>query len=443
MSRRLDGGSIGPSVRIELCVAIFISAVPLACDEESAFEGGEDSSYRTASAGAMVGVGPGSGATCLVTASGQIECWGRTTAGAGSLSLAEAERVSLDRPAQQVRGGADHRVALTDDGMVYVWGDIPAEPTSPWGGERAPAFSLALQPTPVGFAEPVVEVIAGVDFGCARMQAGGVRCWGNNAHGQLGRGDTHRIGDDEAPGESTELDLGEPAIDLGAGGHHACAVLASGLVQCWGRNESGQLGRGHSSSIGDDEGIGATDAIDLGRPAVAVVAGQQHTCALLDDGEVRCWGSNEHGQLGSGPSTSASKEAWSPPAVGLELGGAVADVVAGARHTCALLDAGALHCWGGNAHGQLGRGHIHDIGDDEATADVLPIDLGGRLAVAVFAGPAADTTFVMLDHGGLRSWGNNDQGQLGHSGLLTIGDEQHEPPGELPDIIIDDAHDED
>ena len=104
-----------------------------------------------------------------------------------------------------------------------------------------------------------------------------------------------------------------PAVDLGtgrtakmisAGYAHTCAVLDDDSVKCWGRNNYGQLGFGDTSNRGDGPGeMGDNlDAVDLGtgRTAKMISAGDVHTCAVLDDDSVKCWGDNDYGQLGLG-----------------------------------------------------------------------------------------------------------------------------------------------
>jgi alpha-tubulin suppressor-like RCC1 family protein len=130
---------------------------------------------------------------------------------------------------------------------------------------------------------------------------------GVNWDGQLGLGDTANRGD--GPGEmgdalpSIDLGRGRSATALSAGNYHTCAVLDDGAVKCWGFNGFGQLGLGDTAWRGDGPGeMGdALPSIDLGtgRSATALTA-TSHTCALLDHGSLKCWGQNEYGQLGLG-----------------------------------------------------------------------------------------------------------------------------------------------
>ena len=135
-----------------------------------------------------------------------------------------------------------------------------------------------------------------------------VKCWGNNGDGRLGLGHTLDRGD--GPGEMGDA---LPAVDLGTGrtakmisigGVHTCALLDDDSVKCWGWNNDGQLGLGHTSNRGDGPGEMGDDldAVDLGtgRTAKMISAGDVHTCALLDDDSVKCWGDGSYGQLGLG-----------------------------------------------------------------------------------------------------------------------------------------------
>jgi len=151
----------------------------------------------------------------------------------------------------------------------------------------------------LGAGRTAIDVSLGRFHYCALLDDGGVKCWGINAYGQLGQGDaTARALTDALP----PIALGQPATAISAGNEHTCALLADGSVKCWGRNNDGQLGIGTTESMGDGAGeLAALTAVDLGtgRTAVAIDAGW-HTCALLDNGGVKCWGRNSAGELGQG-----------------------------------------------------------------------------------------------------------------------------------------------
>ena len=129
---------------------------------------------------------------------------------------------------------------------------------------------------------------------CALLGDGNVKCWGFNNYGQLGLGHIRTIGDSELPSSVPSLNLGEPVRQVAVAGDFVCALLASGRVKCWGSNNYGQLGLGHTELIGND--LGETSetfvAINLGARAVKISVGRGHSCALLEEGRLRCWGSS-------------------------------------------------------------------------------------------------------------------------------------------------------
>lgn len=281
------------------------------------------------------------------------------------------------------------------------------------------------------------------------------KCWGANDAGQLGA-PGEQLGDDanEMGNALPFLDLGTgggavPSLDpiaISAGGRHTCALLENWSVKCWGANGSGQLGIGNTANRGDDpvEMGNLLPAVNVG-PGVTVSqveAGSYHTCALLSDGNVKCWGSNAFGQLGVGLPNSGLTEAigdgpfemganLSP--VDLGTGRTATAISAGGFHTCAVLDNGQVKCWGLNTSGQLGVGNTSTLGDEAAElGDALPaVDLGGRTAVAVTAGLAF--TCALLDNSAVTCWGGNAYGQLGLGTTATVGD------GDIPVASLGDT----
>ena len=149
-----------------------------------------------------------------------------------------------------------------------------------------------------------------------------------------------------------------------------CAVLDDDSLKCWGYNEDGQLG------VNDQTDRYVPTAVDLGtgRTAKSVSVGGHHTCAVLDDDTVKCWGYNNNGELGVGDSTNRLV----PTAVDLGTGRTAKSVSAGSGHTCAVLDDDSLKCWGSNSYGQLG------VGDQTNRNTPTAVDLGtGRTAVSL------------------------------------------------------------
>ena len=242
-------------------------------------------------------------------------------------------------------------------------------------------------------------------------------------------------GDDTATGTILDDDGPVPvaATALASSWKHRCALLANSTLKCWGGNQVGALGQGDINARGDDPGeMGDNLApIDLGtgRSVTAVAAGisTEHTCALLDDGTVKCWGYNNSGELGLGDTIIRGDDPGEMgdnlPTVDLGTGRTATALANAGPINCALLDDATLKCWGANGGGQLGLGDTMSRGDDpgEMGDNLPPIDLGtGRTAVAITvsgAGPCA-----LLDNGTVKCWGASNYGQLGQGDNVRRGD---------------------
>jgi alpha-tubulin suppressor-like RCC1 family protein len=233
-------------------------------------------------------------------------------------------------------------------------------------------------------------ISAGQHHVCAVLDDDSVKCWGLNNRGQLGLGDSSnrgqlasQMGDDL---DAVDLGTNRTAMMISAGGSYTCALLDNDSVKCWGRNANGQLGHGDTLDRGDGSGeMGdALPAVNLGtgRTAKMISAGYSHTCALLDDGSVKCWGLNDYGQLGLGEFSNRGdgpdEMGDALPAVDLGTGRTAKMIDAGNYHACAVLDDDSVKCWGWNNYGQLGLGDTSNRGGSSGQmGDNLPaVDLG-------------------------------------------------------------------
>ncbi len=304
------------------------------------------------------------------------------------------------------------------------------------GDNETPGFG----PVNLGAGRTAKAISAGDFHTCALLDDGSVRCWGFGGDGRLGYGNENDVGDNESPGSVGPVNLGGKATAISAGGAHTCAVLEDKSLRCWGFGEDGRLGyatenaEGVSETVGDDETPGSAGPVDVGGPATAISVGAEHTCALLEDRSVRCWGDpggftggdGGDGRLGYANANFIGDDETPGSAGPVDVGGTAAAISAGDWHTCAVLDGGAVRCWGLGVDGRLGYGNEFAVGDNETPGSKGPVELGGT-ATAVSAG---NHTCARLDNGTVRCWGPGRLGQLGYGDTEDIGD--NETPGSVP-----------
>ncbi|MBN9681566.1 RTX toxin [Corallococcus sp. NCSPR001] len=249
---------------------------------------------------------------------------------------------------------------------------------------------------------------AGQNHTCALLNDGSLRCWGYNFYGQLGLGDSQNVGDTEKPSEKLAVKLAGEGSKIALGANHTCALLKTGLVRCWGRGESGQLGYGNTADVGAADDITGAGYVVLGGGATKLAAGGNHTCALMHTGKVRCWGNNYFGQLGYGNNLNVGDDEQPLTKGDVNLGAGVKakDIVAGFNHTCALLETGRILCWGRNAAGQLGYAHTNQVSDPSTQTPVYVGEVAQLSAGAYH-------TCVQTKTGAVQCWGASNNGQLG------------------------------
>jgi alpha-tubulin suppressor-like RCC1 family protein len=328
----------------------------------------------------VIAITAGGKHTCALISGGSAKCWGDNRGGQlGDGTTTERQTavdvIGLGSGASVITAGAWHTCVIAS-AAVKCWGGN-------WSGQVGAGSASGISPTPVivpGFASGASAVLAGEMHTCALTSSGGVKCWGNNASGQLGNG---------------TLSSGVSAIALGA--THTCALMTGGGVRCWGNNGSGQLGDGTTNNR-----LAPTGVNGLGIGVSAVAAGDTHTCALITSGgAVKCWGSNDRGQLGNGADPTQPI-----PADVTGLGSGVSTVVAGYWHTCALTTGGGVKCWGDNYHGQLGDGtSLNDR--------LTPVDVQGLTSGVISIAVGLEHTCALSGGGAVKCWGFNWLGALG------------------------------
>ncbi len=311
--------------------------------------------------------------------------WGQLGDGSNASTTTPQPVTGLASGVAAIVGGTLHTCALTTAGAVQCWGDNSS-------GQLGDG-STAAKSTPqfvTGLGSGVAAIAAGGDHTCALTTAGATQCWGNNAFGQLGDGSTTVKTSPQAV-----TGLGSGVVALAVGVHHTCALTTAGAMQCWGRNQAGQLGDGSTTGKTTPHAV-----TSLASGVAAIAAGTRHTCALTTAGTVQCWGNNNNGQLGDGSTTNQSTP--QPVAV---LASGVTAIAAGNGHTCALTTAGAVQCWGKNAWGQMG--------DGSTTGKTAPQPVTGLASGVTAIAARKEHTCAVAVAGAVQCWGRNYAGQLG------------------------------
>jgi len=304
-------------------------------------------------------------------------------------------------------------------------------------GNESPALTRSFR------RNAVVQLASGSDFSCALFESRAVKCWGSNSDGRLGIGATGTVGTigkvstvssfdyPMSRAESISFPSGFVVNSIAAGGHSACAIATDGRLLCWGKNDDGQLGRDSGLALGDDPGeITAASPIDLGsgRTAKKVSLGTSHTCAILDNDQLKCWGKNNNGQLGLGDNNARGDGAGEMAVLpSVDIGAFTAKAVwAGFSHTCVIRGNDSLVCFGANSSGQLGDGSNVTKGDETSEmganlavvlTDVSTVAIAGASTCASKIGTNSSDRNVWC-------WGENTYGQVAQNNTTNYNTPQ-------------------
>ena len=323
--------------------------------------------------------------TCALMSDRSVKCWGSNLEG----QLGDGTIISKSYPAK-VSGintatqlaASYHTCAILSDNTTQCWGrgDSGQLGDNNSTGSRTPAVVSGL-----GSAK---SIDVSIRNSCAVLTDNTTMCWGNDYYG------SHSGSTPSSVAGITS------AQAVATGDSHTCVLLNDQTIQCWGYNDYGQLGNGttnDSSTPVTVSGISTATAI-----AVSSTSNLGHSCALLSDNTIKCWGDNDYGQLGDGTTTDRST-----PVLVSSISTATSVSVGGGSeegHSCSLLSNNSVKCWGNNDYGQLGDGTTTDRS--------TPVLVSGiSTAIAVSAG--FRHTCALLSDSTVQCWGYNNQGQLG------------------------------
>ena len=346
--------------------------------------------------------------TCAIADNGSVYCWGRGIdgqigigSGAGEYGQLSPRLVSLpqDRSAMAISLGVTTSCAILDDGSLYCWG---------YGlhGQMGDGNDLNRY-TPNAVSLPAGRTATSVDVGgssvCAILDDGSMYCWGWNSHGQVGNAcsPVNQCSSTNTP-TRVSFPIGWQGIAISTGEYVSCAVIDDGSLYCWGSNTNGQL----ADEIGTGYGGNATSTpkavtLPVGRTAVDVqIGGYGTVCAILDDGSLFCWGRNAAGTIGDG----STLDRTTPTRTLIPIPRTVSSVSVGHFHTCGVMDDHSLYCWGSGSsaqYGALGLGTNASHLTPQLVGDDSPAGRG-----VVMASSGGGGTCAVMDDGGLLCWGH-------------------------------------
>ena len=362
---------------------------------------GQDSS----AAPRVMQLAAGGSHTCVRLSDGTVRCWGinvhgelgdGTTTNRMIPTLVSALRDATD---VSVGGGCGdlngtlhcfgHTCARTMDHGVLCWGEN-------FFGQLGDGTTIDRQtPTAVSGSINAVELALGATGTCARLDDSSLYCWGASPpeapFGLVGGMLTPQFGANVASSPAP-VAIGS-IVQVARGAYHVCTVTVRDDVKCWGSNDYGQLGDG--TTIRRDASVAP-----ILTGAVQVAVGTVHSCARMTDGTVQCWGQSRlYDDAG------AAVRNTPHPVAGLS---GIVELVAQNQQTCARSQDGFVWCWGDNTWGELGDGTM--------LARSAPTRVPNLATVASIA-MGTRHTCALLQDSSVWCWGDNSYGQLGDGTL--------------------------
>ena len=342
-------------------------------------------------------VATGENHTCALHQSGAVSCWGSDRDDQIGIPDSSASVVPVQiegiEDAVWIAAGEGHTCAVHLDGTISCWG---YNRVGALGNRQAYEDENYSTPTPVrveGITD-ATAVTASSAYTCALHRAGTISCWGNNSDGQLGSGQTgEELEESAVPVQVADI---TDAIAIASSQWHSCALREDGTISCWGRNNwGGQLGSGQTSEELEESAV-PVQVADI-TDAIAIATGKRHSCALREDGTIACWGDDDGFGL-FGETSEFPETAFPVPVQVTDITDAVA-IATGEEHSCALHQNGEISCWGYNLWGRLGNSQS---GAEESDT---PVKVAGISNAKDIAAGLLDTC-VLLESGSISCWGN-------------------------------------
>ena len=378
--------------------------------------------------------------TCAILETGQLKCWGDNSV--GQLGKGNTENLGdkpdqmgdnlqpvdlgIDRTVRSVSSSTGVTCAILDNSHLKCWGGN-SKGTLGQGhtnniGDLPDQMGDNLRPIDLGTGKYALSVAVNGSNACAILNDSTLKCWGDGQAGQTGQGSAFWIGDE--PGQMgdnlspIDLGTGRTAIQVSVGGQHICALLDNGTVKCWGFTG---LGQGVDTAIGNLPGQMGDNLmpIDLGSEfkVTMIATGSSHSCALLSDGSVKCWGINSYGQLGLGNTNHVGEEPGQMgdnlPPIDLGLNKTAKKIFAGTFTTCALLNDGIAKCWGYlPTNPVFSESIISGDEPNEMGDNLIPLSFGSGKSVVDISITTSNICALLNDQS-IKCWGKGSDGANG------------------------------
>lgn len=287
----------------------------------------------------------------------------------------------------QIEAGDKHTCAVTASGASVCWG----KNTTRELGTFTPAENYPFPIRPQDLTDTASAITGAVNHSCL-INAQGTWCWGYGWWGQMGDGEAAQ---NQTPGQV--IGFANPLL-ISAGGNTTCGVNTSGQAYCWGNGLQGQMGNGTWVDINSTPVPVSLTGLEVSKISV----GAAHVCAVTTGGAAYCWGKGTDGQLGNGSWINSNL-----PVLVSGFGSGMADISAGALHTCGLTTGGAVWCWGYGEEGYLGNGNYGEGADSPIPVQVTDLTSGvSDIACGNYHSCA-------VQGGAVKCWGYNGYGALG------------------------------